>query len=723
MPKEEPQGNGAALTDERLLNEFEVPRYDTWCTEVERLLKGAPFEKRMLTETYEGITLQPLYCKKDTENIVEVASLPGFAPYLRGSKAYRNGEKTWEIAQELSYPTAEEFNRAVCNDLKCGLTAVTLPLDEASRQGYDPDTAVNGVGRGGVSLATYEDFKKALEGVNLDRVPVFIRAGTCGVSLLALYIALAMERGVNPAALNGAVALDPLGELAVSGKLPLSLAGLYDEMTAMTFWASENAPGVGTVWIHGEPYNDAGANAVQELAFVLAAAVEYLRELEKRGLEIETSLPHFRFSMGLGTNFFMETAKFRAARLLWNRVLQACKVSDDRRVLLLHGRSSRYYQTKLDPYVNLLRLTTEAFSGAIGGADSLEVAPFDEMLRPTNEFSRRLARNIQIILKDEAKLAKILDPAGGSWYVEKLTHEIAEKTWRLFKEIENKGGMCKALIDGMPQDEIKKTAAKRAAAFAVRKDILVGANKYPSPTEQPLEVKEIDYTSLKADRAQTVRKLKSAPGHKRAEVILETIVESGALKYKELMPELIAAVQFGATCGEVKKTLHNCSKDVLTVTPIPSQRAAEPFENLRSAVEKHRVEKGSLKVFLATLGPVGAYMPRLDFAASFFEVGGFEVVRTGGYETADDAADSALASGAEIVVICGLDSAYVEGAPVIARKVKKDKPKTIIVLAGLPTDDKLKKLFTDAGVDRFIHIKADLLEVLSEVAAQSGVSL
>jgi len=601
---------------------------------------------------------------------------------------------------------------------------VTLPLDEASRQGYDPDTAENGlVGRGGVSIATYEDFKKALEGVALDRVPVFIRAGTSGVSFLAKYVALAAEKGVNPTALNGAVALDPLGELAVSGKLPLSLAGLYDEMAAMTSWSIENAPGIGTVWIHGEPYNDAGAGAVQELAFVLATAVEYLREMESRNLEIEKSLPHFRFSFGLGTNFFMETAKLRAVRVLWNRVLETCGVSDDKRAVWLHGRSSRYYQTKLDPYVNLLRLTTEAFSGAVGGVDSLEVAPFDEMLRPADELSRRLARNIQIILKDEAKLAKILDPAGGSWYVERLTHEIAEKAWRLFKEIENKGGMSKALADGMPQNEIKKTAEKRAAAYAARKDILVGANKYPNPTELPLEVKEIDYPSLKAARAKAIRKLKNAPEHKQAEAILDTIVESGALKYNELMPELIAAVRRGATCGEIKKTLHNCSKDILTVTPVPLRRGAEPFENLRLAVEKHRNEKGGLKVFLATLGPVDAYISRFDFAASFFEVGGFEVVRTGGYKTPKEAAYNALSAGAEVVVICGRDDAYVEGAPVVARKVKKDKPKCIVVLAGLPTDDELKKRFNDAGVDRFIHIKANVLEVLNEVASQLGVSL
>jgi len=724
MPIEEPQGNDATGSEERLLEEFEAPRYDTWRAEVERLLKGASFEKRMLTETYEGITLQPLYRKEDVENIEELASLPGFAPYLRGNKAYRNGEKTWEIAQELAYPTAAEFNRAVRYDLKRGLTAVTLPLDEASRQGYDPDTAENGlVGRGGVSIANYEDFKKALAGVDLDRVPVFIRAGTSGVSSLAKYIALVAEKSIDPRVLKGAVALDPLGELAVSGRLPLSLAGLYDEMAAMTSWASENAPGVGTVWIHGEPYNDAGADAVQELALVLATAVEYLRELERRGLEIEKSLPHFRLSFGLGTNFFMETAKLRAARVLWDRVLQACEVSDDKRTVWLHGRSSRYYQTKLDPYVNLLRLTTEAFSGAVGGADSLEVAPFDEMLRPADELSRRLARNIQIILKDEAKLAKIMDPAGGSWYVERLTREIAEKAWRLFKEIENKGGMGKALTDDMPQNEIKKTAGKRAAAYAARKDILVGANKYPNPTEQPLEVRKIDYPSLKAARAEEIRKLKNASEHKQAEAILETIVESGALKYNELMPELIAAVRHGATCGEIKKTLHNCSKDILTVTPLPFRRAAEPFENLRLAVEKHRAEKGGLKVFLATLGPIGAYMPRFDFAASFFEVGGFDVVRTGGFKTPEEAAEKALASGAEVVVICGLDDVYVESVPVAARKVKKDKPKSIVILAGLPADDKLKKRFTDAGVDRFIHVKANVLEVLNEVALQLGVSL
>lgn len=725
MPTEKPEGKPMERNRMRLHEEFPVPEYKDWLDEVERLLKGAPFEKKMLTRTYENITLQPLYRKEDAQNISDIDSFPGFSPFIRGSRIFRQGEHVWETAQEINYPTPVEFNRAVRYDLERGLTAVTLPLDRASRKGIDADTALEKeVGCEGVSLSSLADLTTALEGISLDRVPVFIQSYNSSLFYLALYIALAKEKGNDIKYLEGAVAFDPLGELAQTGVLSCSLETVYDEMAAAVSWAGNHAPLTGVIWVHGEIYSDAGASTVWELVLTMSAAIEYLRAMEKRGLEIEQVLPHIRFSLGLGTNFFMESAKLRAARCLWNRILENCGVSEEKRSMWLHARTSRCYQTKFDPYVNLLRLTTGAFSGAVGGADSMQVAAFDERIRPADEFSRRLSRNIQIILKDEAKLARVLDPAGGSWYVERLTYEIVLETWRIFRQIEEKRGLYRALQEGFPQIAIKKTTEERCKAYASRKDVLVGTNKYPQPDEELLEPRSVDFSAVRKERLQRLQEIRQTiKKNKQVETALGQLIDALDKNKKEILPQVIKAVEGGATVGEVMRVLRSSKIDVVKVVPLPVYHAAEPFEKLRLAVMKMRHQKGNLKVFLATLGEAGAYMPRLDFAASFFEVGGFEVVRTDGFETPGKAAEEALKSRAEVVVICGRDEIYPESVPVVAEQVKKARPHALVVLAGLPSDENLKKRFSDAGVDIFIHVKTDILEVLNEIAVKLGVIL
>jgi len=715
MPTQQPQDDDPTVPEKRLLTEFANPDYDQWRDEVTRLLKGAPYEKRMLTKTHEGITLKPLYIGADTKDLPFVTSRPGFAPFVRGFQPARTSDG-WAIAQKINYPTPEEFNKALIYDLERGQSAVDLPLDRASRFGQDPQSAKpEQVGRDGVSISSAEDMTLAFEGVNLEKIPVYLQTGAVGLPYLAFYLAAAEKNNVPAVELKGAVAMDPLGELVGTGELPLTLDGAFADMAAMAAWAAEKAPGLGTVWVHGEPYHNGGGNAVSELAFVTATAVEYLRQLEARELEPEQVVHHFRFSFAQGSNFFMELAKLRAARLLWNRIQESCEIPENKRFMWLHVENARYNKTVFDPYVNILRLTTEAFSGIAGGADSVKVSPFDERLNPTGEFSRRVSRNIQIILKDEVKLAKITDPAGGSHYVEWLTGEIAQAAWALFQQVEEKGGMAKALQLGFPQEEIATTARKRAEAFSSRKDILVGNNKYPNPTEIHEQAALPDYRAIRENRVKQLEQFKTA--FKDTGKYLADL--AGA---KVLVPTVIDAARHGATVGEIIKARHSDLKEKIKVTPIKIRYTAEPLEKLRQAVERHRFEKDGLKVFLATLGPVGRYMARLDFAASFFEVGGFDVERTQGFDTPEQAAEKALEAKAAVVVICGPDEAYVEQAPVAAARVKKDNPDAIVVLAGQPAPELTERLRA-AGVDMFIHIKSDFLEVLTGIASKSGVSL
>ncbi len=709
-----------------LFREFSAPAYEDWMAEVERLLKGKPYDKAMLTRTHEGITLQPMYRKQDLEGLEFVNSMPGHAPFVRGATLYHQEKGGWWVAQENGCCTAEEFNAILRRNLARGQTAIVLPLDRASRMGYDPDHGdKDSVGVDGVSICTVEDLGKALDSVDLEKTPVFIQSGGSGMPYLGLYIALAKRNGYKPSKLQGAIAMDPLGELARMGKLSRTLDWSWVSIAEMTRWAHEHAPKLGTVWVHGEVYHDAGAHAVQELAFAMATGIEYLRALEEKGVTPSEAAPHMRFSFGLGTHFFMEVAKLRAARLLWDRILEAGGVEDESlRKLWMHGRTSRFTKTFYDPYVNMLRATTEAFSGITGGVESLHVGPFDEELRDTDEFSRRIARNVQIILREEAHLEQITDPAGGSWYVEKLTDEVATQAWELLQTIEEQGGMAKALQAGQPQEMIARTVSDRAKALATRKDTLIGTNKYPNPTEKPLSTPAGRNGAYFEKRMRQMEQVRSSASHKKEMTVLEKLNDLLDAGPETVAAAVIEAAAHGATVGEIVRTRTHEAGETVEIEPIPQRRASEAFEALRRTVEQQReIQPGSCKVFLATLDRIGKYMPRFDFAASFFEVGGFEVIRTEGHDTPEAAAQAAIDAKAHAVVIVGLDDAYTEGAATVARKVKEAFGDAQVILAGLPSDEDFRDELIDAGVDTFIHLRSNLLEELTALAETMGVEL
>ncbi|MBD3258641.1 methylmalonyl-CoA mutase [candidate division GN15 bacterium] len=711
-----------AVDASELFGQFSPTPYDEWRTEAERLLRGAPFDKKLLTPTPEGITLKPIYRQEDAADISEAESVPGYAPFLRGRLAWRNSSDAWQMAQELIYPDHESFNEALRHDLERGLTAVMLPLDRASRRGVDPDSADPiEVGRDGVSISSLSDLGTTLDGVDLMQTPVYIECGTSGLPYLGAYVALAEENG-KEGKLTGALVMDPLGELVTAGSLPMSIGDALTELTGMTAWAVSNQPKLGTVWVHGEAYHNGGANAVQELAFALATGVAYLRALEERGVEPKKAARHFRFSFGLGTHFFMEIAKLRAARLMWHRIAEQCGVDENDRGMWIHARTSRYTKTTYDPYVNMLRTTTEAFSGAIAGCDSLHVSPFDEHLRPVDEFSRRIARNTQTVIKDEVRLGRLLDPAGGSWFVERLTAELAETAWGLFQETEKRGGLLVCLEDGWVQSGIKRVADKRAAAVSKRRQVIVGTNQYPIADETPLDRREFDHEAFHSERSKIVKEARTANSDESKAAVLrelETLMNAEPLALAEAA---LKAAKRGATVGEIVRALPTRKSKGTRVTPVPYRRAAEGYEALRSAVESFRKDGGAARVFVATIGKRASFMPRLDFATTFFRVGGFAVERAAGDQPANAAATAAVESKAPVVVICGVDDSYPEGAPVIAEAVKKARPDSMVVLAGLPADD-LKRSLEQAGVDLFIHQRSDTLAVLNDIAKKLGVAL
>lgn len=704
-----------------LRNDFPPPTYEEWRTAAEESLKGALFEKALVTPTYDGINLQPIYCKKDIAHLPHLEEKPGFGYFSRGTRADGFLGSPWEICQAIKYSLPEEFNRALKHDLQNGQTAVYLVPDVATRMGLDANEAAIGqVGGGGVSLATLKELAVALQDVDLEKYPIHVEAGFTSVPLLAALAALLQQTNYPLEKIKGSIDTDPLGFLATYGQLPTTWELLDPLLAAATSWVFTHMPHMKTIGVSGVPYHNAGAGAVQELGFVLATAVEYIDRLMKEGLTIDQIAGSMRFTFAIGSFFFMETAKLRAARMLWAKIVEAYGGDKQSQKMTIHGVTSFFNQTKYDPYVNMLRTTTETFSAVIGGVDSLQTNPFDETLGLPDEFSRRAARNIQIVLNEEAHLGQLIDPAGGSYYVEQLTAEVAQKSWALFQEIEKLGGMFNALKNGFPQNEIEVVAEQRRKDLAKRKAVVVGTNSFADVKEKIPAFRVPDYGKIYKLRFDELtyhkKSLTAGDHHKLSDTLTRLVGKNG----EEIIQAAIDTMKAGGTLGELPGVFKFNGKDPITVKLLRKHRAAEIFEGLRDAVTAYEIKTGAKpKLFLATMGPLSQHKARADFSRGFFEVGGFDVIYPDGFDTPQAAVDAALKSDAPIVVICSTDETYPELVPPITKVLKEKKPGIRVVLAGYPKDQ--VETHKQTGVDTFIYMGADAVAVLSDLLKNIGV--
>jgi methylmalonyl-CoA mutase len=714
----EPQ---CANVDVGLFAEFSGVTYKQWRDAAEQTLKGAPFEKKLVTKTYEGIDLQPIYWQEDIETLSHTASFPGKIPYLRHRDILGYLLEPWRVSQELVDATPALLNQAARNDLERGQTELNVLLDQAALAGMDADAAkTQQVGKGGVSISSSEDMAKMLEDIAIDKAPIYLQAGAVALPALALLISVTKDRKIPLDKLSGCVGMDPLAVLADKGALPYSLQGAYDMMAALPLWAKKNVPALQTIVVQTHPYHNGGGNSVQELAYAMATAVEYVSEMLSRGISIDEITPRIRFSFSVGSKFFMEVAKLRAARLLWTQIVQAFGGQEEAQKMHMHVCTSLWTKTVYDPYVNMLRTTTEAFSGIMGGANSIHVGAFDQVIRPPDEFSRRIARNIQIILEKESKLGVPIDQSGGSWYIEKLTDEVAKKAWSVFQELEAKGGMSKALKEGIPQAQIAKVAAERKTNIGHRRDIFVGTNMYPNLGETPLPPRAVDHEAVQEEQSEQLARFRALRDEKKLKAALGMLAAAKKTAGEELVAAAIAAAQAGATLGDIAEKLRD---DAVTpkIQAIPCERGAEIFEALRKAAEQYQTKTGSRpKVFLANMGPIPQHKARADFSTGFFETGGFEVIKNDGFPTVEDAAKAALESKASLVVICSTDDTYPELVPPLAKRIKEASPNVTIILAGYPVDH--VDAFKQAGVDDFIHMRANCYEMLRKLQEKKGVA-
>ncbi|MBD5780289.1 acyl-CoA mutase large subunit family protein [Pelagicoccus sp. NFK12] len=692
-------------TNEDLLKDFKQATYEEWRAAAEALLKGAPFEKRMLTKTPEGIVLQPIYRQEDVAERVTSTEAPGEGNFARGANPSGYLGSPWEIAQEQPYGDPQVFNEALLKDLNAGQSAVNALLDSASQLGLDPDQATDAqVGECGLSLSTLDDLKVALNGVKAGYLPVYFQSGCAGLSTQALFNAWLKEQGLDTAQVKGGLNMDPYGVLAARGKLPASLDALLDELALLVRHNAQNAPDFSAAGISGIPYHGAGASATEELASVLSTGVAYLRAMDARGISVDEAAGQLRFTLSIGGNFFMEIAKFKVARMLWARVVKELGGGPEACRMKIHARTGMANKTQLDPYVNMLRTTTEAFSAVVGGASSICVGCFDETVRLPDDFSRRLARNLQVILQEECELTHVIDPAGGSWYIDSLTDELAKKAWAAFQNLEKEGGIVASLKSGKWQETLAATRASRESMLGQRRASLIGTNQYPNLEEKPLEARVVTNPAFK-DKARNAAKSRRQENDCAAvRKAYEDTPEGEKIVF------LIDAIAKGATVGCVTKLFRSDAVEEILDTPLPSWRLAQRYEALRAAAAKYKEKTGTApQIFLANLGPLKKHKIRADFTRSFFAAGGFECIYGSGIEDVDTGVKDFIRSGARIAVMCGTDPDYVEKVPELASALKKAAPDMTLLLAGFPGDN--LATFKEAGLDDYIFVKSNNYEV------------
>ena len=693
--------------------EFAPSDLEAWKEAAVAALKGAPFEKSMFTSTYEGITLSPLYTHADTRDLEAPRAFPGAYP-LRGASASGNLRRPWEVAQFCDETLPEEAHKAVVHELDRGASTVALVLDRRTLEGLDADA--EGPDAAGVSVSSLEDLE-ALLGDLPGRHPLYIHAGASALPFLALLDVLAAKRKVPFGELRGCVGADPLAALLERGALPVSLDALFDEMAQTFAWARDRGAPLRTVLIRGSVLHDGGASAVQEVACAMTAAIETLRSLQDRGIDVEEFSRRIRFEFSLGSNFFMEVAKLRAARCVWAQIASSFGGSGEAQRTEIFGRTSRFTKTVYDPYVNMLRNTTEAFSGVVGGVDGLTVGCFDEALRPGSEFSRRVARNAQVLLQKEFNLLQPADPAGGAWYVEKLTDELTRKIWEELQKVEAQGGFLKSVREGAVQKDVRAVLQQRFKRLAQRADRAVGTNMYPNPTEPLPEFAEPDWAALRAARAEAVRRHRASRDEAAAKRALEVLASARP----GTVAAASAAASAGATLGELTAALRRGASGGFSAESLPPHRWTEQFEELRGRTEAFKAEKrDNFKVFLANMGPIPQHKARADFISSFMEVAAFEILRNDGFATTDECAAAAAASGADIAVICSTDATYPELVPPLARAIKERCPKMGVYLAGAPAAEH-KDAYVEAGVDDFISVRSNCLETLTGFQRAKGM--
>lgn len=670
---------------------FQSVTTEEWKTEVERVLKGRSPEK-LRKNLYEGVVQEPVY--HQTDEALQPEAAFASATFSRGVEAFERRQAGWDIRQVYDAGELADIADTIAADLQRGADSVWLVPQWAA---FHPES----LGNGGLQLSNVDALKTVLQSVDLSQTPVSLAAGAALLPSLGWLAEVARDKGVEPSQWMGSVYVDPVGQLAAHGELSHGLDAAWSELASGLEWRKNNNAEIALWSASGLAFHDAGASASQELAFVLAAAVETMRQMEQRNLELSEVVSAGFVQVGVGRQMFAEVAKVRALRLLWAKVMKACGLEDS--PVFVHAVASRVTSSQRDPWVNFLRSTAECFSAVVGGADAVTLTPFERAIGVPGELGHRMAAKTQLVLEKESHLSRVVDPAGGSWYVESLTDSLAREAWTLFQDIESQGGIVACLQSGSVHQWIDTVAAKKQKDCAKRKAPVLGVSEYANLEEEWLERPawnvEASGSSDSSDKWS-------------AKIQAATDVSS-------TLQALTQASQGGASVASLETALHPGSSPD-TVEPLRVFRWANSWEALRDACDAYAAANGEgPKVFLANLGSIPEHKARAGFAQRFFAAGGLNAVSNDGFTDMNQLAQAFAESGAGGLVICGKDDAYVENVGALMEAVGAHNP-TFVALAGRPGEN--EEAWSTAGVTHYIYLGCDALSVLQSLHQALGVS-
>jgi methylmalonyl-CoA mutase len=701
---------------ERLLTDFPETSFEDWEIAATATLKGKPIEK-LISKTYEGIEIQPLYTSESISSLNHTdTAFPGFFPFFRGNFAQSTENKGFELCHQVIGRTSEDVNAAMKYLATRDCTGFIIQPDMIADENDDVNKAASSkIGGVGMLTGDISNFEKAFRDIPLQSSKIYLKTVGEPLIVASLLGAYCKKHGIKTENLHGGFFNDPIGFAEHTGNLKKSDV-LFKNLAGFIKQIKEVFPKFFSLSVCAGVYGKGGGNAVQQLGFALAKGCEYIRKLQENGLSVDVIASSMVFRFPVGSDFFMEIAKLRAARLLWANVVKAFGGSESAQKMKIQVFADETNRSSLDKYNNVLRNTVEMLAGIIGGASIIQSAEFDFDENLLNEQSTRLAINTLHILREECDLMQVTDPSGGSYYIEYLTDQVCSKSWELFQNVESLGGMMNALKQGFVQDSIAKTATERKKNMAFRKDVLVGVNKYANLKDELIFQHD---DNIDQELNKDLQSLESPKDNERIDTLLSELQIYSKNEIRWAYEAAVNAFVEGAPVNQVIDAA-NCNAEMENIDPITKIRLADPFEILRLNSYSILNKTGSLpKFFLLNMGPVSQHKARADFSLDFLQVGGLEPINNFGFESTEAATTAFLESGANIGVICSTDETYPEIVPDLVQKIKMQKPGAIIILAGLPVD--YVEQFKAAGVDEFIHTRADILQVLSNIQNIAGI--
>jgi methylmalonyl-CoA mutase len=681
------------------------PSKDDW-----RKLAEGELRSRALDDldwnTLEGIKVSPLYTAQDLEGVDHLGSIPGAAPYTRGVKATMYAGRPWTIRQYAGFSTAEESNAFYRRALAAGQQGVSVAFDLATHRGYDSDhPRVEGdVGKAGVAIDSVEDMKILFDGIPLDNVSVSMTMNGAVIPILASFIVAGEEQGVDRAKLSGTIQNDILKEFMVRNTYIYPPEPSMKIIADIIEYTANEMPKFNSISISGYHMQEAGANLVQELAFTLADGREYVRTAIAAGMDVDRFAPRLSFFFCIGMNFFMEAAKLRAARLLWSRIMEEFEPQDPKSSMLrTHCQTSGVSLAEQDPYNNVVRTAYEAMSAVLGGTQSLHTNSLDEAIGLPTDHSSRIARNTQLILQEETGVTNVVDPLAGSYYVEKLTHDMAEAAWKLIEEVEEMGGMTKAVASGMPKLRIEEAAAQRQAGQDRGTDVIVGVNKYRREKEDAIDILDVDNVAVRDSQIKRLERIRST----RDEAACTKTLEELGRRAKEggnLLEAAVEAARTRATVGEISMAMeaefgrHRAEVKTLAGVYGAAYEGDAGFAAIQKSVEAFaEVEGRRPRMLVVKMGQDGHDRGAKVIATAFADIG-FDVDVGPLFQTPAEAAQDAVDNDVHVIGISSQAAGHKTLAPQLVKALKEAGAEDILVICGgvIPQQD--YKFLYDAGV-------------------------